>query len=214
MIDLGELYAPKGVKPIRSQLYQTGGSLIEVTSPAVEVVDVDYVKDIGSITISDDDAMLSNYITSATQYLENWLGRAFITQTWKWTRGIRDFLERNEIPRPPLQKVSSLTYMNTLGVETTIDPNLYTVDTLNQPGVIWLKTTYVWPITLMNAAYYAYYIVNFDCGYGDSADDVPQQIKDAVANTVVFWYENRGTLPIPGSITDVLTQYRIFDFKI
>ena len=114
------------------------------------------------------------------------------------------------IPGPPLQTIDSLTYLDENGVQQTLDPSLYQVDSINEPARVAPAANQMWPLTqisvrapILNAVQ-----IGFTAGYGDATDDggktslpptFPTGIVQAIRLLIGHWYENR---------MDVLTGIR------
>jgi uncharacterized phiE125 gp8 family phage protein len=78
--------------------------------------------------------------------------RAFLTQTWDYTRdGFPDDTVL-ELPKPPLQSVTHVKYLDTAGVEQTWPATHYVVEAPAggrcARGRIVLMTNVVWPTTV------------------------------------------------------------------
>ena len=161
-----------------------------------------------------EDNLLNRLITVARIQAEQETGRAFITQTktmyldkWPADTFIR-------LPYPPLQS-AVVTYR--LEDDDDYDETLSTVDTdtVSEPGRIVLQPNESWPSgTLYSDRPIK---IEFDCGYGDAADDVPENIKSAILLKISDLYENRGEVvmgvsvsKIADAVDSLLRQYRIF----
>ena len=120
-------------------------TLVLVTPPAVEPVSLDELKAHLRINAdqNDEDALLQHYLTTARKYAENYTWRAFITQTWRVSFDC--FPCKIEVPRPPLQEVTSIQYVDTAGDTQTLDEDLYQVDADSQPGRIIPAYGQSWP---------------------------------------------------------------------
>ncbi|MFM0326088.1 head-tail connector protein [Caballeronia glebae] len=118
-----------------------------------------------------------------------------------------------DIPFPRLQSVDAITYVDASGATQTLDPSLYVVDSVSEPGVLTPKTNTYWPDTenTTNAVK-----ISFTAGYG-SAADVPAGIKSWILLRVATLYENREEVAIVtrGQVHDLpyvdqlLDPYRI-----
>lgn len=167
-----------------------------VTGPEPEEpVSVDEVKDHARITLDAEDALISSKIIGWRRELENWLGRALITQTWQLF--LHEFPSGTEIkvPLPPLQSVASIKYTDSNGDEDTFLAANYYVDTISTPGVIVLNSGKSWPSTLLRPRNGVE--IEFKAGYGDKATDVPQDIREGLKMLIAAALENReATLPV------------------
>ena len=192
------------------------------TAPKIEPISLTEVKkhlrlattDAEAAAYTSEDNLLNRLITVARTQAEQETGRALITQTktlyldeWPGGKEIR-------LPYPPLQS-ATVTYR--LEDDDDYDETLSTVDTdiVSEPGRIVLKPNESWPSgTLYTDKPIK---IEFDCGYGDEADDVPEGIKSAILLKISDLYENRGEVvmgvsvsKIADAVDSLLRQYRIF----
>lgn len=193
-----------------------------VTVPSAEPFTLAEVKAHLRVTAADEDTLISGLITAARSHIDGaagWLNRALVTQTWKlaldqfpswrWSDGcIR-------VPLPPLQSVTSITYLDSDGVQQTLPVADYKVDAVTQPGRIAPAPDKSWPSTqdVMNAVE-----VTFVAGYGDPSA-VPQPIKQGLLLLIGHWFDHReevitGTIAtrMPVASQALLTPFRIFEF--
>ena len=109
------------------------------------------------------------------------------------------------IPRPPLQSVVSIQYIDQTGATQTLPSANYTVDTARMPGRVVPAYGLFWPFTLptINSV-----TVQYQAGYG-TPDQVPDTIKTAIKVAVHQWYEERAELDkLPqGALNLVLSEW-------
>ncbi len=163
-------------------------SLQLVLGSVEELVSLDEAKAHLRVDLDADDSLIADLITAARSSLEIEMGRAFLTQ--QWLRGLDAFPpyhRRLALPLPPLQSVESVTYLDVDGVSQTLSTDVYGVDTLSEPGLLYLKMDQVWPYTACfpNAVQIAY-----TAGWPDVLY-VPGGIKSAMQLLVGHWYEHR-----------------------
>lgn len=164
-----------------------------VTSPTIEPVFLEDAKDHLRVDGTDEDTLISDLIVVAREWCEGYQNRAYLTQTWKlvlddWPD---DYIR---IPKPPLQSVTHVKYIDSAGTQSTWSSSLYIVDTASRPGRIVPAYSQTWPsVTLqpINAIE-----VQFVAGFGDSLDDVPARVKHAIKLIVGHLYENRESTAI------------------
>jgi uncharacterized phiE125 gp8 family phage protein len=161
---------------------------------------------------TDRDFQIFGMIIAAREFAENFTNRKFITQTWDYTldsfpaTGVT-FLQ---IPFGGLRSVDSFGYIDSAGLDASLDgsPTQYYVDTISEPGRIYLSAGGMWPIVPIqeNIA-----TIRFTTGYGLAAA-VPRAIKlgmllyvealfdkdPAIMNTLVRAAEN------------ILLPYRVY----
>lgn len=169
-----------------------------ISQPAVEPVSLAQAKLQCRIDddITQDDALLTGMITAARIVCENYIKRAFITQTW--LHNLDDFpFWRNwttvgnpvTLMKPPVQSVVSLVYLDQAGNSNTFDPSLYTLDNISEPARIIRNLAQPWPLT----GFYPNAVqITAVHGYGDCPNDVPLPARQAILMHVTWQYRNRG----------------------
>ncbi len=160
-----------------------------ITPPSVEPVTVEELKTFARIDSTDEDALLASFITSARDATEKYLGRALINQTIK---AVMDYWPQHkiELPLPPLSSVTSVTVRNESDVSTTYSSSNYYVVTDSIPGYIVIKYGNTPPENLSLREKGAF-VITYVAGYGDSADDVPEPIRQSILLWATNIYETR-----------------------
>jgi uncharacterized phiE125 gp8 family phage protein len=189
-----------------------------ITPPTVEPVTLAQAKLHCRVDFTDDDALITAYITAARQYAEKYTGRAFFNQTWLRTldffplygdcNATRTPSQRHtwpygtwywdqvtiELPTPRTVSVTSITYLDNSGTSQTLPASAYTVDTTSVPARIVPTQGTFWPII---AAYQPGSVrITYVAGsYGDGAtvNTCPQTIVMAMLLLIGNWYENRSS---------------------
>lgn len=194
-----------------------------VTGPTLEPLTWAQVADHLRIQSVDEDMdtssieYLDRLIKATRTHLElSYLNRAFITQTWKYYLDSFPACNYIELPYPPLQSITHVKYTNTAGTVTTLTLTTdYLVDTVSTPGRVVLPYSGSWPSSEL-------YPINpveiqFVCGYGATADYVPDEIKQGMLLLISDLYENRESqveraLVENKTVERLLSNYRIFVF--
>lgn len=156
------------------------------TAPAEEPVSLVEAKLHLRVDHDAENSLITSLITAARQWCEDYERRAYITQSI--TAKMQRFGKQIILPRPVLQTVTSVKYIDTGGDEQTLDAGVYDVDTYREPGRITLAHNQSWPalrgdINGVEVIYVA--------GYGDAATDVPARTRAAIKLLVGHLYENR-----------------------
>lgn len=187
------------------------------TAPAGEPISASQAKTHMRVSDSNSDTYIGLLIKAARIYAEEvMLRRALITQTldlWldKWPNG-----NVINLPRPPLQSVTSIVYYDTDDTEAAFAAANYHVDTDSEPGRIILNDGQSWASSDLRTAHAIR--VRFVAGYGDSATDVPQDILHGLYLLIAHWFEHRepvlvgagGTVvALPMAAEALLGGYRI-----
>lgn len=191
--------------------------LILVTDAAREPIGLEETKNHLRVDHDDDDSYIEPLIAPARKWVEIFLGRALITQTWDL------FLERFpknsrtqiNIPWPKLQSITDIKYQDILDVEQTWSNALYTVDTNREIGRVIPIVDEVYPDTF---GHIHDVVIRFVAGYGLNEEDVPRAIIQSMLLTIGHWYERREdstVVPlskIPRGAADLLWPYRVTRF--
>ena len=195
-----------------------------VTAPTVEPVTLDEVKAYAKVDGTDDDSLLTLLIATARRLAEQYTGRAFLTQTWLLTQdsftsyaedvppagvylapsptAISD-LQTVHLPRQPVQSVESVKVTDPAGAQTIVPAATYWLDPANAD--LALRQGQSWPGNLRDAAAVA---IMFKAGYGDTADKVPADIRQAVLMQTTAMYGNRMCTDIAPGVAAILDSYR------
>ncbi len=183
----------------------------ETSAPAAEPVTLAMAKQQLVVDYTNDDPLITAYITAARQYCEKLMQRHIYNRTMLLTldyfplasecvNGANQYAYVSSyirslsilLPKPGLVSVQSITYLSDNNVTLTMDPAAYVVDTMSEPGRIMPAPGTFWP-------YQNQYIpgqvqVAYTSGtYGDGVevDDCPQTIKLAILLLVSHWYAHR-----------------------
>lgn len=176
-----------------------GMTLIE--APAIEPLTLATAKNHLRVDLSDDDTLITTLITVARRVAERSTNRALITQTWELVRDYWPRVDYIELPRSPLQSVTSVIYTDTADAQHTLDTSIYLVDTDHEPGRVALKFAQIWPTTVLQTRNGIR--IRFVAGYGGDASDVPGDITQAMLLLIGHWYENRETINIGNIVNEI-----------
>ena len=177
-----------------------------VTPPEVEPVTLDEAKAHLRLDTDADDAYVSALITAARERIELFLRRALITQTFEYTLdgfpaspSLIYSTSVIDLPRPPLQSVESIKFIDTGGNVRTLPSESYVVDaSSDEIGRVALAWTQYWPITRcsINSV-----VIRFVAGYGDAPEDIPQAIRQGILIEISNLYEDREDVVVGQNIS-------------
>lgn len=185
--------------------------LTVVDGPAEEPVSLDEVANHLRIATDDvDDTTLSQYISAVRRNLEEVGGFALVTQTLEWSQDYFPVWTRQNphaairLPRPPLQSVTSITYIDSTGSPLVMDPADYTVDTRPVPGQVFPAYGLVWPSARWTPNSV---IVRYVAGYA-GVGAVPEDYRQMVLVAAGELFEYREAMVDGGApqSTGVLTR--------
>jgi len=198
-------------------------SLTLISAPAVQPVTLADLKlQLGLSPMEDTDPVkseqlsrqLRRLIAVATRECESITNTAFITQTWKWefdgwprvdSRYERPGYHAIRLPLPPYQSMVSFTCIGMDGISQAVTEYQVDAGGGTKPARIIRPYLQPWPILRAVPNNVA---LEFICGYGDSPDNVPETIKQAIVFLAQFYYENGAVtdLPIPRVINSLLAK--------
>ncbi|MFM1815269.1 MAG: hypothetical protein RLZ98_1964 [Pseudomonadota bacterium] len=182
-------------------------ALTLTVQPAAEPLTLGEAKHHLRVDGSDDDSFIESLITTSRLHIEATLGIALITQGWKLT------LDRwpgqvVALPLRPLKTVDAVRVFDGAGAAVPVDASAYTVDIA--AGRIF--TDSVWPHP---GRTHAGIELDFTAGFGASASDVPEPIRQALKLLVAHWYEHREAVTtgdrgarIPIGVSDLLAPWK------
>lgn len=186
--------------------------LVLTAAPAVEPVTVDEAKAHLRVDHSDEDALLASLIATSRLHIEAALDIALITQSWSWKFDAWPHSSALELPLRPIKSVEAVRIAAQDGTLTELLPDQFVVDGGSLPSRI-VATSGAWPRPGVPALGIE---IAFTAGFGISASDVPQPIRQAMLMLVAHWYEHREPVEIgavatriPDTVSALLIPYRM-----
>lgn len=187
--------------------------LTKVTDPVAPAITLEDVSDHLRLDSAVDAADVDQKRAAAEDYLRNAIGRCLTNQ--QWTLTLKAFPAEIILPLPPCQSVDSIVYLDVTGAEQTLAPESYQVIGINSLTESMIVPAYgkAWPGTrgVLNAV-----TVTFTAGFGESWNDVPEDLKAALKQHVSQQYEYR---EIDGIGSDglhgfgsIIEQYKVHSF--
>ena len=181
-----------------------------VTADTDFPVSLDEVRQHLGVAAGPDDTRLNSYLAAATVWAEQAVrgGIALRTQTWDLIMpdfpGSQNSRARVTLPKPPLQSVTTVKYLNSSSVLTTLTENTdYRVALdYRHPGWIVPMPDTFWP-TVRDQRDDGVQI-RFVAGHL-TRTLVPDNIRHAMLMTIAHWNENRETVVI-GTISSEVPQ--------
>jgi len=161
------------------------------------------------------DAHLLRLVTAARERFEMITGRQVVKATWDlYLDRFPSSSEPIYLPKPPLQSVTSITYLDTAGVSQTWSASDYSYSTHREPGIVTpaygeAYPSARWQIDSIRVRYVA--------GYGPSTS-APEGIKAAILLLVGHWFDHREEVnvgnivqEIPTAAAALMDQYMVGD---
>lgn len=172
----------------------TDWSIKRVTPASLLAVSIPEVKAQARVDIDEDDALLERKIKAATEYAEAVQNRALLTSTWRMTLDCFPCWEIR-LMMPPLQSVTSITYVDTDGTTQTLSSSAYLVSADSEPGRITPAYGYVWPAVRHQPEAVK---ITYIAGY-TAASLVPVSTREGILALAATMYEFREML-VSGTI--------------
>jgi uncharacterized phiE125 gp8 family phage protein len=192
-----------------SAAYGASSRLELVTAPTAALVTLDRFKQHARITTDADDDLAEVYVTAATAYVEEYLGRSIRPQTWRvWLDGWPGSLVR--LPRGPVAAISSVTTYDDTNAASVCSTAVYRLENAMEPAMLVLVDGQSWPEDLRERGGIA-------IEYTTGTAAVPAPISQAVMFLAAHLYEDRQPVPtgtafawqeLPFTVTALLSPYR------
>lgn len=144
-------------------------------------------------------ADLTLKLQGACNRAERYLHRALITQRLMLT--LDGWAEVIRLPRPPLQQVEAVQYLDPDGAEQTLATDQYQVDTADEPARLAPAPGCTWP--LLQAGALGSVRVTYLAGFGATNEDVPPEIRVGILVLLGDLYEHREDVVVGTVASDV-----------
>lgn len=183
---------------------------ISTQGPAVTPITVADAKAQLRVEHADDDALIGNLIGAATRAVEQYTGRALITQSWDFRSPRLQRREGLAIPLLPVQGLVAVKYRDAGEALQTASPGDFEAIVSDWRARIYPVYGAAWPSM---ATREDSIVVSLTMGYGDAGSDVPQSIRTAIGMLVDFWFHRPAAMDAdakdwPMPVAALLAQYR------
>jgi uncharacterized phiE125 gp8 family phage protein len=185
---------------------------ILLSGPLDEPVTVDEAKAYLRVETADDDDVIAALIAGARVHVEAQTRRALITQIWRLVRDAWPDDGRIAVLPTPFRALTAARVYRLDGTTQSIDPSGFVADMAQAPAVL----SFVSGAPPSPGRAVAGIELDVEVGYGDTAADVPANLRHAIRLLVAHWYENRGliaaggaTAVLPETIQALLAPYRV-----
>lgn len=154
--------------------------------PAVQPVSLEEAKAWLRVDHADEDALIGRLIRAAVAAVEADTRTRLITQVVEIRAASFAHIAAPRIG--PVQEATSLTYIDTAGLDQPLDDSVWRLTGGALTPRIELVEGQHWPDTARRGDAVRLELV---VGYGDAADDVPENLRLAIQMLVTQWYDNR-----------------------
>jgi uncharacterized phiE125 gp8 family phage protein len=180
---------------------------ILLDAPALEPITLAEAKAYLRVDHDADDDMIATLTASARAEVEARTRRALITQRWRIMCDAWPADGRMAVTPAPVREVVAARVYDQDGVAHALDTEAFVVDAAAAPAVVAFVP---WALAVPGRAV-AGIELDLECGYGDTAADVPEPLRQAVRLLLAHAYENRSldTVPqAPGRVAALIAPYR------
>ncbi len=185
--------------------------LVQLSGPGAEPLSIDEIKAHLRLDGMNEDVLLQSLLLTSRLHIETALGLALITQSWSLVLDAWPADGLVHLPIAPVQLVSAVRVSDPNGLMVTLDGGEYDVDASGRPARLYRKKG-SWPVPARKTAGIE---IDISAGFGGSANDVPEPVRQALLLLVAHWYEHRDPIEIgtpstavPQAVSRLLNPYR------
>lgn len=199
-----------------------------ITPPVQAALSLAFITQHLRLDSDDDQDLIEGHVQVATEMAESYLNRALITQTLQYTVSDHVFIpdmylvvlplaltqiyatphQYVELPRAPLQSITSVIFNNADG--TTTPTTDFTTNLQAEPASVTVRYSGTLGISASN------FQITYVAGYGPSPASIPITIRHGIAMITAWLYEARGdkltTDDLPMAAIRLLSNYRLMSF--
>jgi len=185
-------------------------SVIAISQPLYEPVSLSMAKEWLRVTNAHSDNVIRLLISAMRADAENRTGRVFVPRTMRYS-GVT---WPTSLPYPPIVAINSVTYLDVEGVRQTLDPSMYTFDSVT--GAFMPTYGSTWPAPRYCTGSVE---VIYNAGYapGSPADEagyqaaMPPELQLWIQTKIATLFENREQI-IVGTIVAALPHSYVDSF--
>lgn len=170
-------------------------------APADEPLELSEVKTHCRVDGSDSDTELNSMISAARAFVEDYCGTRLGSQTM--VLRCSSFCDFRNLPVAPVTSISSITYLDSEGVEQTLATSIYEGVLVGLEPHIRLKINQSWPSVRDASDAIRVTVV---AGYSD----VPAPVKHAMLLMIGNWFDSRAVGELTEGPKALLSNYRRF----
>lgn len=181
---------------------------ILISGPAGEPVSLAELKAFLRIDSEAEDALLTALIPAARLTVEAAAGLILMRQTWRLVRDAWPGERVLRLPLKPVLALEAVRIVDAAGDAASLDIAGFTLDAISDPPRLLRPADVAAPGAELNGIE-----IDLALGFGNSADDVPAALRQAVLRLAAHWFEHRGeepgaAPPLPGDVVALTAPYR------
>ncbi len=182
-------------------------TITDITATASEPVTLERAKEFLRVDGNTEDMLIAELITASRLRLEQMLNASLITRA-RLYRSHKIFSHCLYVNHSPITAVTKVSVVDSGGQETEIPQEDYLVNLRAAPTTLTLTERRNFSGYVQNAVDV---IVEVEAGYGESSDDVPMPLRQALMLLLAQAYEFRDQdteRPVPMLVDALLMPYR------
>jgi uncharacterized phiE125 gp8 family phage protein len=176
-------------------------SPVVTVAPASEPISLSEAKTHCRVDGTDSDTELNSMIAAARTFVEDYCGIKLVAQTV--VLRCSSFCDFIDLPIAPISAVSSITYLDTAGVEQTLAATVYEAVLTDLEPTIRLKINQSWPSVREASDAIR---VTVSAGYAS----LPAPIHHAMLLMIGNWFDSRAVGELTEGPKALLSNYRRF----
>jgi len=180
----------------------SGRKFVVTADSTVEPVTVNELKFWARIDGDDEDDVLAGIIKTARKNVEDFIRQSLIEKTIEMSLDSWDH-SIYELPLSPVISITSVTTLDESDTATIYASSNYYL-AAGVPARLVIKQDSENPLNTDRGI--GGYKITYKAGYGETADEVPQAIKDAIKVWATYVYENRDPNPEPPKVVENLLR--------
>jgi uncharacterized phiE125 gp8 family phage protein len=187
-------------------------SAILLNAPASEPISLAQTKLYLRVEHDDDDELIAALIAAARVQVEAQTRRALIVQTWRLVRDVWPAGGALPILPVPLREVTAIGVYDADGMIHALDVDDFHIDAVSAPAILGYERAAPSAPGKLRAGIQ----IDIEAGYGDTGEDVPEPLRQAIRLLVAHWYENRRIIAssgevasLPASVSALIAPFRV-----
>ncbi len=164
-----------------------------LAGPAEEPVSLAEAKAFLRLDDTAEDALVTTLVTAARLHVEGTTARALLAQSWRLVLDCWPANRAVRLPVAPLLSLTAIAAYDEAGTKHELDGGQFEIDAAT-PQLFVPGEVAGMPLLRERQGIEIDYVA----GYGDDAEDVPADLKQAVLALVAYWFEHRDTAVLSG----------------
>jgi uncharacterized phiE125 gp8 family phage protein len=174
----------------------------ELTFPTTTIITLDEAKDHLRVTTTDEEELIMDCIRSATDFIEKYTDTLLLSRTYCAYYDSLETYKVIELWKYPITSISSVKYLNTSGVETTLDAANYSTDITDSPARILITSLPTVQSDVLNV-FRIYYTAGFT-----NRDEMNPLLIGWVKIFTAFYYQTRQPEYTGAPVSEIANNYK------